>query len=809
MKQLLSHRTPLALVVASVALACVAIVLVLTVPALRMADVPPAWMRWLDSEYASFHAPPHLPAARIAELARPVNAPQWANLPECHVLSAQASRTAPSRANSQASGQQMASKPVSVPQQRASSARAVPLRDTFRFVIFTDMHFGEDGALDALTQEFQRVVLGADAYDLIVVLGDDASQEDYFWLRQDPAAASEGASDPTKRRGESRNVQQHRAAATESAAGSAAAAGIASCLRDAAMGVRRCWRDAHRAILAAGVPVVTLAGNHDSPPPLRESARRPAAANGGGDVAGTGKAASLAELFSDIHEAAAAASPAGADAILCSPRVDALCVALVESWRQRRAPSLSAPGLSDCFSGVAPEKPAEAGATDRSLPVPPLAELHFFNSVSDETDRVLLHGYKYPSLAQRRQSTAVTAFLSTSGASSVAPAPLRVAFVHVPPPLFLRRDSVVESAGWMNETPGCAPKALDGPNAFARLLVGGGDVATGTTAGEAAGADAGGFDLLLVGHDHKNDEWAVHDRERLRGGFAGSPRAPGDASARPLHLAYSRHSGFGGYFDLQSSRLPGVRVVEIARVDVADLAIWMAPLSAALTTDAARERTLCATLRRLMPDVKVCKLVVRAGSAEAAPSGAQRQQSDQGSFLAVVRSWLLEAIVAREGAPASGDGDGTAAVGEEAVEARVKAAEPAERLLHSRMRGVRVTGLRRDDQVLSADGCVGAAGASRGDRTGWRRSVSRAEQDRARMDGGPPECAGQIDYRVQFQCVVLGAALAAAALGLVAVSGRLRNALAACGASVLGAVASCFAWLRGGRSGSTKRTSPA
>ena len=559
-----------------------------------------------------------------------------------------------------------------------------PRAAAFRIAVFTDMHFGEDAHLDALTVQLQRLVLRSHPdgapFDLLVLMGDDVSQEDYLPLRR---PSGHGASSDGK----------------EETAAAAAAAAIPSCLRDPVLGAKRCWREAHRALCESGVPVCSLIGNHDARPPHDESTR---------DDGAIGAGVTLDDLVRDARSFC--------DALATRDKTSA-------SARTQERTLFTSANVDGVFTVIVPD-----AAAARQQPVErdckrwmrrnasALAHLVLFNSVSDESDTLLLHGYKYPSPRQIRQAKQIAEEFAhgsggvAAGAGADDLPPLRLAFVHVPPPIFLSRASVTAAGGAMNETPGCAPRALAGPRDFSRFLVQG---------GESESAD--GVDVVVVGHDHKNDEWAVHDRERI--GFGGSDELPPairgrrrrrENVARPLHLAYGRHSGFGGYFDMASSRLPGVRVIEIGEEPV--VAVGRADTAGDV---AALVSSKCAALGREHADLKLCRAVRR---------------RDGLVVAAFVRSWVLEAVV---GAPRESESGSDAAATaaqrkrEAEREAFAKAREPAERLLHSELRGRAVVGLRRIDQEL--------------------RAVARSAPPGVAIG---TECAGANDYRVQFGIAV-------------------------------------------------------
>jgi hypothetical protein len=183
-------------------------------------------------------------------------------------------------------------------------------------------------------------------------------------------------------------------------------------------------------------------------------------------------------------------------------------------------------------------------------------QLLFLNSISTEADSQIYSGYRYP---DRHQVAATRRRLEARRRTATAAA--TVAFVHVPPALFMEEERAMRR-GWRNESVCCQPSEMPQNRALSAMLLG--------TAGGNAGVDA-----VVSGHDHKNDFWGYVRRpteQRDTGRFArsGDRAAEADASALPddatpvdsarfLSVAYTRKSGFGGYL---GAAPPGIRIVD-------------------------------------------------------------------------------------------------------------------------------------------------------------------------------------------------------------------------------------------------------
>jgi hypothetical protein len=681
-------------------------------------------------------------------------------------------------------------------------------RSLFRIAVFTDMHYGEDGHLDALTMQLQTQILrrhkqhrelqaaeqklvdeGAVAatvverdeeIDLAVLLGDMTSQENYGPLRP-PLQAS--------------GKQQ------ESAGGEDERTGIPSCLRDAQLGARKCQRQVQEPFIRYGVPVAQIFGNHCPPPTALW--QRP----GNGTE---GRFASLAELSEDtrLHFESSAADKSSdgkhrqrGRALVCHPRrdgdVDTMCTLIVPRAVDRDD---EVPRYDEGEDGDGDGGAAAAAMKQRLLEEPQLV-LSFFQSIADDTDTLLLHGYKYASQRQLGQFRGVSRRLdwlrkqrqrqqqvemqrqSATAATPLSAPPLHFAFVHVPPPIFLSHSArtLLATGGTANETPACSPKTLAGPLDFSRLLL-----------------DAG-VNVVVCGHDHNNDEWAVHDRARLRElvaaqrlKIAGSASATdaaatttSDSSAvsSPIHLVYGRHSAFGGYV---SQHLPGVRFIETFELHPRDFTAAMnanllalvqrsqeqqqqqqdaaAAASFQIKSAAALERARCRQIGAAYPDLKLChfryvsRSVTKNGEVDCSATAAAASSSSFDALVAreracggvyvVVRSWIVEPQ-ALDATPLEMEHDPDWVRRLVAEEEAVKAKEPAQRLLHSKLRGVRIRGLRANPQRLVAvtrsSNNNGAGGSGDGDAP-----MSAADYDFDRSD-----CAGEVDYRIHFVLVMI------------------------------------------------------
>lgn len=621
-------------------------------------------------------------------------------------------------------------------------------RSVFRIAIFTDLHFGEDAHLDALTAALQDRVLSpssANKIDFVVHLGDMISQENY-------AASRIPVLQHQKQQTDNSNDEEVRGGNSDSGASSGL---IPSCLRDRELGAKRCMRIAHDAAIRNGVPFATIFGNHDCNRPIVRDLKKKNNNNNGSITAAEESAVSMADMMKDLasytvletknnrkrrqlfadNKNSDGANWRRKSRMECQNFVDSIdssCTLLVPRLEKNSDES----NKDDADDADAEDTESVRLQKQKSkFLVPSHLVLSFFNSIADDTDRVFLHGYKYPSQTQIQQFRGVTRQLAwlqkqqreTSARQDAAAAasattesvktrpPLHFAFVHVPPPVYRQRTgSLLAWAGSANETPSCAPP-LKGPMDFSRAL-----------------ADST-VDIVVAGHDHFNDEWAVHDR-RL-GGSTPSPSSPSSVSAEPLHLVYGRHTGFGGYYDMHrenSARVPGVRLLEMFELSPHDFAAvlnekmrqHMLALGAPKWTLRHLAEQRCSMqVKQAYSDMKLCRFNIAAddpimqrqhdevdslfdaerGNNNNSSSKSKSKSGNQRLsifFYSVVRSWIVTPIL--QGVESGNFEEGADERDKELLERekKLKAHEPAERLLHTLLRRAHIVGLMADLQPL-------------------------------------------------------------------------------------------------------------
>jgi len=185
-----------------------------------------------------------------------------------------------------------------------------------------------------------------------------------------------------------------------------------------------------------------------------------------------------------------------------------------------------------------------------------------------------------------------------------------------------------------------------------------------------------------------------------------------------MHVVYSRHTGFGGYFD-PDLRLPGARVIEIGRLpeSYARTNFFPTKFDCHFHRRDCFAWTVCEHIKAKVPDVKICRYV------------------DTERFFLIVRSWILEAVLAKKNQ--TNQEDSSSSDPELDLEVRAKASEPGGRLMSTLLHKYSVVGVRRDEQPLKV------ATAENG-----LRLVKRTHEV-------GKQCVGSIDYRTTLLGVVL------------------------------------------------------